>query len=100
MSRRPAAKASAWRFSFSLGELREREVGRAAITCSIFTLDPPTANALSPTHEQFRIRRIQGPSLCATRKCIPTNFFRPNGTPLAFLTFQAALRLRGEAWPL
>src|SRR4030088_88939 len=47
MWRRPAAKALAWRFFFSLGGERGKEVGRAAITYSIFTLDPPKANARS-----------------------------------------------------
>src|SRR5712692_3021566 len=47
MSQPPTARASAWRFAFSLGGLRGKEVGRAAITCSIFTLDPPRANAHS-----------------------------------------------------
>src|ERR1700738_648573 len=47
MSQRLAANASVWLFSFSLGELRGKGVGRAAITYSIFTLDPPKANAHS-----------------------------------------------------
>jgi hypothetical protein len=71
MSQPPEAIALAWRFACSLGGLRRREVGRAAITCSIFTLDPPKGKLSLTEQEQLRIRRIQGSSAHASTKCIP-----------------------------
>src|SRR6266446_1692185 len=84
MSQPPTARASAWRFAFSLEGLRGKEVRRAAITCSIFTLDPPGANAHSNrTLEQLRIRRIQVPPPHATTKCISKQkFFAPHNGAL------------------
>src|SRR6266481_7377404 len=84
MSQPPTARASAWRFAFSLEGLRGKEVRRAAITCSIFTLDPPGANAHSNrTLEQLRIRRIQVPPPHATTKYISKQkFFAPHNGAL------------------
>src|ERR1700730_13009246 len=84
MSRQPAARASAWRFCFSLGGLRGKGVGRATITYSIFTLDPPRANAHSHrTRSDFAFAEYKVRLCMQQQNESPTIFFADrNGTSL------------------
>src|ERR1700756_1341913 len=89
MSQRPTARASAWRFVFSLGELRGREVGRAAITYSIFTLDPPRANAHSHrTRSNFAFAEYKVHLRMQQQNAFATKILRGtrNGTPVILPT--------------
>src|SRR6266852_7482235 len=84
MSQRPAARALAWRFFFSLGELRGREVGQAAITYSIVTLDPPKANAQSHrTRATSHSQNTRSISARNNKMHLPQKIFEsPNATTL------------------
>src|SRR6266404_4125809 len=76
MSRRPTARASAWRFAFSLEGLRGKEVRRGAITCSIFTLDPPGASAHSHrTSSDFASEGYKVHLCMQQQNASATNFF-------------------------
>src|SRR6266851_7544224 len=78
MSRRPTARASAWRFAFSLEGLRGKEVRRGAITCSIFTLDPPGASAHSHrTSSGFAFEGYKVHLCMQQQNASATNFFTP-----------------------
>src|SRR5258706_5570749 len=89
MSQRPAARTLAWRFFFSLGEYRGKEVGRAAITYSIFTLDPPRANAqISPNTSDFAFAEYKVRLRMQQQNASSAKFFASsNATPLILLTF-------------
>src|SRR3984893_1929800 len=102
MSQRLAAKASVWRFSFARGGLRGKGVGRAAITYSIFTLDPPRANAHSHrtrsnfASEEYRVHlRMQQQNASAAKFLALLN-----ATPLILLTNDSpAVECGGLVYP-
>src|SRR5260370_28298178 len=80
MSRRPTATGSGWRFCVSVGGVRGKEVGQAAITYSIFTLDPPGASAhlhQPPSDfasEEYKVHlRMQQQNASATKIFTPRN---------------------------
>src|SRR6266436_453042 len=86
MSRRPTARASAWRFAFSLEGLRGKEVRRVAITCSIFTLDPPGASAHSHrTSSDFASEGYKVHLCMQQQNASATNFFTPRNGALPSL---------------
>src|SRR5258707_14772273 len=86
MSRRATARASAWRFAFSLEGLRGKEVRRGAITCSIFTLDPPGASAHSHrTSSDFASEGYKVHLCMQQQNASATNFFTPRNGALPSL---------------